>query len=83
MIQIKSFLLVFSLFALVITDDECSDEIILQEACSKFKGAADGQSCYYDGSICKSVYLKCTDYTGSDQITCEGKTFMMLDTNAN
>ena len=72
MIQIKSFLLVFSLFALVITDDECSDEIILQEACSKFKGAADGQSCYYDGSSCISVYSKCTDYTGSDQTTCEG-----------
>ena len=71
MSQIKSLLLFFSLFALMIADDECSDEIILQAACSKLKGEADGQSCYYDGSTCSSVYLKCTDYTGTDQATCQ------------
>ena len=49
---------------------ECSNDIILEEACAKLKGEDEGKICYFDGSQCLSEYNKCSFYTGTNEEEC-------------
>lgn len=72
MAKINILILFFSLFVFISTINECDDDIVYKEACSKLKPEGESQSCYYYKNTCTSVFLKCSDYTGSDKETCEG-----------
>ena len=49
---------------------ECSNDIILEEACAKLKAEDEGKFCYYDGSQCLSAYTTCSFYTGTNEEEC-------------
>ena len=50
---------------------QCSKSLILKEECQKLSPENEGQSCYYDGSNCISVYTKCENYKGNDENECK------------
>ena len=72
MLKIQLLISLFIIISLANCDDvsECSDYVILKEECQKLSPENEGQSCYYDGSSCMSVYTKCENYKDNDANEC-------------
>lgn len=51
-------------------DNECTNDLVLQEACQKLTSQTEGRICVYDGSRCKEDYATCEDYEGTDSNVC-------------
>ena len=73
MLKRQTFTILLSLLALIKCDGdviECSNYIVLKEACEKLTSETEGQSCVYDGTDCVSSYTACNQYKGTDSSVC-------------